>query len=687
MLLHRRLSETFLARPSFRRFAVFAVVLGAFLKLGNSAPAAEPLPPNTVEEFRQFLDTDLDKLGKLDVLKNDTEKRLSATADDKKQAKDYYTKVVDSLNSQITAAVEADQKKATRLEAQLRSAADAAGVLRLHAWQAENTKRGVVKLGKPLYQDVSAKLKSAVDELVARGTPRDQAALCVMLGEDAAAARTLKGLGANYLHTLQGEIPAVVQLAQHKGPEARLVREAAAGALARMRAEPKDQIAAVELLLKEDGADVASRRNAYKALIQPFEAASPRSLSAMPNANQYSASDQLVYIEETKQLLDKQAVLALPLLVKGLKDPDADVRLISLNSLRDIGAILLVPLQRAPAALGKDVFDFDNRLRDMAGVLRRVSPLIDQFVASAPELIAVAGDPDPVLRQQALALLNDLAEARNRFVGWQSLIERGGLKVEDVQDREALPPPEKEPEKQPEKPVGAVPRLPDTLPVALEAQQPAKRPVKDLLSPALKQARLALAKNLYDPDPKIRLAALEVLENLGPDANSPETIPALLHALGDKDKYVYWNTVRIFNRFGPIEPEAVVPALIPLILGSEGDGDFAKILAPTLSAYGVKAAAAVPALTKAITVGEPDARIAYLQTLTYTGPTAADAIPTVTALLQEHDPHLRQAAAESLGRFGKLAASASTELRKLLVDENPDVRRSAGEALLRIDAK
>jgi len=160
-----------------------------------------------------------------------------------------------------------------------------------------------------------------------------------------------------------------------------------------------------------------------------------------------------------------------------------------------------------------------------------------------------------------------------------------------------------------------------------------------------------------------------------------------LKALGDADKYVSWNTIRILNHFGPIEPEAVVPRLTPLILTSEGDGDYAKILGPTLSAYGPKAASAVPTLMKGIQTGEPDARIAYLQTLTFVGAAGADALPAITPLLKFQNSHVRQAAAETLGRFGKLAAAAKPELQAILDDENPEVRKAVAEALLRIDGK
>ncbi len=553
-------------------------------------------------------------------------------------------------------------------------------MLRLRVWEGPDTKTGLDTLDKGgLYQRVSAKFKVAIDELVAHGTPEDQAALCVMLGEDAAFSRTLKGEGRGYLRALQLQIPQVVKLSQETAPQDRIVREEAAAALARMRAPAKDQIEAVELLLEKDGADVAARRAAYKALILPFEAAAPRTLSASPNATQYSATDQLAYAAETRQLLDDHAGIALPFLVQGLKDPDLEVRTMSINALRDIAAILLVPLQPAPR-LSKDVIDFDFRLKPMIDVIKRLQPLTDQLATNGPALVAAADDPAPSIRLHALVMLNDLAESRNRIRDWRAQFER------------ATPPPP--PEKPPVnvKPVGDARDRPSALPVALEAEQPPKADAKgvpgdDKLTAAVRGALKVLAKNLADPDVKIRLAALEVLESLGQDANSPDTLPALLNALGDTDKYVSWNAIRIFNRFGPIEPEAVVPRLIPLIQSSEGDGDYAKILGPTLSAYGSKAASAVPALMKGIQSGEPDARIAYLQALTYVGPAGVDALPAITPLLKFENAHVRQAAAETLGRFGKLASTAKPNLRAGLDDENPDVRKAVAEALLRIDGK
>ena len=278
------------------------------------------------------------------------------------------------------------------------------------------------------------------------------------------------------------------------------------------------------------------------------------------------------------------------------------------------------------------MIDFDFRLKPMINVIKRLQPLTDQLATNGPALVAAADDPAPSIRLHALVMLNDLAESRNRIRDWRRSSSAAAPPAPPVK-----PPVEV-------KPIGAAQDRPVALPVAPEAAPPEKADAKDdpgnnKLTAAVRSARKVLAKSLSDPDAQIRLTALEVLENMGADANSPDTLPALLNALGDTDRYVSWNAIRIFNRFGPIEPEAVVPRLIPLIQSSEGDGDYAKILGPTLSAYGSKAATAVPALMKGIQSGEPDVRIAYLQALTFVGPTAVDALPAITPLLKFENPH------------------------------------------------
>src|SRR5262249_22798504 len=184
---------------------------------------------------------------------------------------------------------------------------------------------------------------------------------------------------------------------------------------------------------------------------------------------------------------------------------------------------------------------------------------------------------------------------------------------------------------------------------------------------------------------------------------------ALIKALNDKDKFIRWGAIRILGRFAPGNAKEVVPALVPLV--GTPDGDVARALAGLLSKYGEEASPTVPALTKAIFAGEPEARIAYLLALPSVGTAGADAIPAIRELLRPDpkggriapsrsprasaptgppkydDPGVRTAAAEALGRFGKLAASAEPELRQALNDEDANVRRAASDALLRIRGK
>jgi HEAT repeat protein len=694
MLRHRRYSGTLLTQCAFRWVAVFVVVLLFFVNTGKPAAAADGFPPNTVEAFRQFLTNDMDRLGKLVDQKQRAEQKLNEMREESKEQTEFYQRLVPALQAQINKEKMLATERMAVLERQLTSAAVTAGVLRLRAWEAPDTRAGLNELdGGKLHPRIVEKFAAEVNRLVSNGAPQDQAALAVMLGEDAVFARSLKNEGMLYLTALEQQIPQMVKLSQSQGQGNRIVREKAAVALAQLRAPAKDLAAAVKGLLDKDGSDVAARRQAFRALVLPFEVAAPRTLANSPTAMQYTPGDFTVYTNETRKLLDEQAPVFLPFLVRGLKDSDRDVRQASINALRDIASIMLVPLQ-PPPRLSKDAFDFGIRLRPMIDVLKRSQPLVEQLTDNASALIEAAADPEPSIRLQALAMLNDLAECRNRIRGWREHIEgvppsppgpaKAPAEEAATQQRPNAPPVLQEPSaKADKKSTFAVSAVRE----AAQAKPDDKQAIGGRLTPALKLSLNVLAKNLSDPIRDIRLAALDVLEALGPDANAPETLPALIKALNDPDKFVRWNTIRIFNRFGPIEPRRVVPALVAILKTQDGDGDVAKILGPTISAYGADAAPAVPNLIKAITVGEPDARIAFMQTFTFIGADAAPALPTVITVLKDHNPHLRQAAAETLGAFGRLAAKAEPDLAALIDDENPEVRKAVSEALLRIRAR
>jgi HEAT repeats len=674
------------------RPAVFAVVLAGFV--ASTLPAQSPTPtPNTGDAFRQFLRVDMDALGKLVKFKNETTKMI----DNKPESKEknaYYQGVVDALTPRIKEETEAAKTKLSRLKARLVSVADYADVLRLDAWEAVQTdlRDGLALIDPDLHTELAAEMTKKVEDIAANGTREDKAALCVLLGEDAAITHAQKTLGTFYHAKLKTLIPVVVKLSELKSPADRVIRRAAAQALAQMHAPADKQLATFDLILTVDGDDVESRRAAYRALAVPYEAASPRTMALNPITTGYTGTDLGAYKNETKSLLDKHAELVLPKFAEGLKDPDTTIRQISANAYKDITAIMLVPLDPAPnpekdlpTSVGYD------RLKDQFETIKSIQPLLEELTKHSPALIGAAADRDRAVRLQALSILSDLIEIRNRARGWREQFERAAKKPQDAARK--------------------ADNLNDAAFVGEEALPESQvTPLPDRLSPALKGSLKVLVRDLSSPDRATRLAAIEVLDGLNPDVSILE-FAAVVGAMNDEYVWVRRTALRILNRFGPVKPEEVVPALIPLIRNDQ-DSDLAKPLAVLLSRYGAKAAPAAPALTKAATAaGDPDTRIAFLQAIAAVGADAKDAIPAIAQILKPmnanlnfqapgapppfappgvvkyDDVHVRATAAETLGRFGPLAKNAEPVLRAALNDADPDVRKAASEALLRINGK
>jgi HEAT repeat protein len=692
-------------RPAGRplgRAALFAAGL-VWFALQQPGGAAEPAPPDNVEQFRVFLRDDVARLGKLSYLAGEaTKMKLSPDTQNNKDKLAFYTnleaKLLDEVGrdektpGKLTLAV---NKRFDELEARLTHLGELAGVERLAEWGLFETLDGMARADAVLpagstRNRTTGMLKTIDDKFVAAvgaaagGDRRGKIALCAFLGEEANQARRRKSAGYHYRSVLMQTVPTVVAFSKEKGPENRPLREAATTALSLMDAEPDQLMDAVKELLAVDGKeDVNSRRIAYAALRRPFQMVSPRSDPyyqgiAVTTDPLTKPGDR--YLREPRVVVEQLGPKAVEQLAKGL-DPkleaDPEVRLTCVEAYRDLTAMLLDPnrLPTPSGAASKNVPYFEN----VANTYRSITNLMPLFEAlrdSIDGVVDAGGDPDTGIRTEALAALRDLVEFRNRYQGWRAEFQRFSK----------------------EAPKGAQ---------AVQDQPDLSKPLPDPLSKGVLRGVRAVAASLKHPDPDVRLAALEVLEELGADAEAAQ--PAVIGALGDRDKFVRWAAVRILGRFAPRNAKEVVPALLPLV--GTPDGDFARAVAGLLAKYGEDAAPAVPALAKAIRSGEPQARIAYLQTLPAIGPAAADAVPSMRQLLRPDpkgariapspyppafapsgppkydDPGVRAAAAEALGRFGPLAKAAEPELREALNDEDTNVRRAAADALLRIRGK
>jgi HEAT repeat protein len=80
----------------------------------------------------------------------------------------------------------------------------------------------------------------------------------------------------------------------------------------------------------------------------------------------------------------------------------------------------------------------------------------------------------------------------------------------------------------------------------------------------------SLIETLRDPDPKVRLRAIEVLARMGGDAK--DAVPELIRLLEDSDEGVRKAAIRTLGRIGPPAKEAV-PALMQTLMAPVAEAE------------------------------------------------------------------------------------------------------------------
>ncbi len=219
--------------------------------------------------------------------------------------------------------------------------------------------------------------------------------------------------------------------------------------------------------------------------------------------------------------------------------------------------------------------------------------------------------------------------------------------------------------------------------------------VDDPLDESLQSLLPHVASALPDADARVRLAALEVLDALGPAAGP--AAPAAARALSDKDRFVRWSAVRTLKDIGAPAALPAIPMLARLLEDEDVDVDLAAIdalihLDP--NGRGVPARGkpvkntpprnAVAALAQAVKSRDGEVRVAAIRALAGMGQNARPAVAGLCGALGDPDPRVRQAAAAALGQLGRVADDAVPDLNLALKDADPNVRRTASDALLRI---
>jgi HEAT repeat protein len=184
----------------------------------------------------------------------------------------------------------------------------------------------------------------------------------------------------------------------------------------------------------------------------------------------------------------------------------------------------------------------------------------------------------------------------------------------------------------------------------------------------------ALTRCVAETCPDLKEYAIRALGEIGPSAKA--AVPALKNALHDEDKS---NRVEIAKALWHIEqqPEDVVPIFADIL---ENDPDARYDCAECIKEMGPWAAAAVPALIKALQDNEDTTRSNVAEALGEIGPQAAAAIPALIETL-EHDKYCfaKGNAAEALGKIGD--EKAVPLLIDALKNEDTSIRFNAIDAL------
>ena len=179
----------------------------------------------------------------------------------------------------------------------------------------------------------------------------------------------------------------------------------------------------------------------------------------------------------------------------------------------------------------------------------------------------------------------------------------------------------------------------------------------DPLVDGLRAALPALAGAVADPDVRVRRAALDTLEQLGPLAAA--SVPAVGRALADRDHFVRWSAVRVLNAAGPGPARQVLANLARLLEDTDLDVRLAATAAlenldpseqffPARQVVGgdapppaSEARAILPGLLRSLKAADVETRLKALHALRGLDDAARPAVPALREALR--DPSARSA--------------------------------------------
>jgi HEAT repeat protein len=531
--------------------------------------------------------------------------------------------------------------------ADLRGVGDMRKAVMLNEWLDQDQELAIATIDRTLRDGLLHKLLETLRQTMKSGDDTARLAAATMIGEMGISIRgrtTSTGLTdpGGFSRTMA---PDLANLIEHDPDPA--VRTAAAQAMANINPPPQVAAAALRSLLNSN--DPVLRRTASASLMN---------LMQRINLINTVRGKNTIGVEATPAQIVETGRAVVPVAAIGLSDPDAQVRRYSADAIRLAGVALLDML---PSAEDRRIVMVETSAkREPLGLPEAtpevVRPLAQALLLQATTMAQASRDPDEGVRLRACQALEDMAIARQRITG------KGGSDI-------TFPPPGGDD--------GGSSRL-DTRHeyIAFARAQVPPQTAAQAVELTLK----TVPKNLRDPDVAVRLAALDYLEMLGPDA--APAAPALVAALRDPNLFVRWAAARTLGKIGPVHLDESIPALARLL--SDPDLDVRVTAAAVLEHFGKDAAPAAAAIARSVNRGDAEFRIAALRALQAIGPRGADYVPVVITALNHPDERVRRAAAIVLGRLGPAAAAAEPALRRALSDKDAEVRKNASDALLDI---
>jgi HEAT repeat protein len=173
----------------------------------------------------------------------------------------------------------------------------------------------------------------------------------------------------------------------------------------------------------------------------------------------------------------------------------------------------------------------------------------------------------------------------------------------------------------------------------------------------------------------------------GPDlsvlSGDPAAVPVLAELVGDEDHYVrLWGAMTL-NQLGP-QAAAAVPALVRALERGDDGGNY-SLVCGTLARMAGQVPEADRAVERALGNDDQSLRLTASLAVGIAGQDGAPVLPLLRRALRHERWQVRSGAADALGDMGAAAEPAVPDLKEALRDERIDVQVSARVSLSLIE--